>query len=55
MAISPYYHWTCTVNQDDKDCAIVVGTNLGGVGSISMNNDYYVRAVSAFHFEDFKF
>ncbi|MBQ6870139.1 MAG: DUF1566 domain-containing protein [Alistipes sp.] len=55
MAISPYSHWTGTVNQDDKECAFVVSTNRGIVRGSSMNNDNYVRAVSAFHFEDFKF
>lgn len=55
MVISPYYHWTCTVNQDDKECAFGVGTSSGGVGGDDMAYDGYVRAVSAFHFENFKF
>lgn len=55
MVISPYYHWTCTVNQDDKESAFVVNTNDGYVSNSDMDDDYRVRAVSAFHFEDFKF
>ena len=55
MAISPYYHWTCTVNQDDKDSAFVVSTYDGLVCNNDVSDDYNVRAVSAFHFEDFKF
>jgi hypothetical protein len=55
MVISPYYHWTCTVNQDDKDCAFVVDTYSGYVRISNMGSYVYVRAVSAFHFEDFKF
>lgn len=55
MTISPYSHWTCTVNQDDKECAFVVDTYDGRVYYNSMNTDYNVRAVSAFHFENFKF
>ena len=55
MAIYPYYHWTCTVNQDDKECAFVVYTSCGFVLNSSIYNDYNVRAVSAFHFENFKF
>lgn len=55
MVISPYYHWTCTVNQDDKECAFVVSTSYGRVINNSMYSCYNVRAVSAFHFEDFKF
>ena len=55
MVISPYYHWTCTVNQDDKECAFVVNTNDGNVLNYSMYDYNDVRAVSAFHFEDFKF
>lgn len=55
MVIFPYYHWTCTVNQDNKECGFVVSTLYGLVYSISMRDDIYVRAVSAFHFEDFKF
>ena len=55
MVISPYYNWTCTVNQDDKECAFVVYTNSGNVFNSSMSNYYNIHAVSAFHFEDFKF
>lgn len=55
MAISPYFHWTCTVNQDDKESAFVVSTYYGNVDDYGMNRDYFIRAVSAFHFEDFKF
>lgn len=55
MVISPYYHWTCTVNQDDKECAFVVNTYYGYVYDCYMSSYSYVRAVSAFHFEDFKF
>lgn len=55
MAISPFYHWICTVNEDNKECAFVVDTNDGYVNDNCMNYCYYVRAVSAFHFEDFKF
>ncbi len=55
MVISPYYHWTCTVYQDDKESAFVVGTNDGRVSYDYMDYDDNVRAVSAFHFENFKF
>ena len=55
MAISPYYHWTCTVNQDDKECALIVYTSRGFVNYSSMSYNGNVRSVSAFHFEDFKF
>lgn len=55
MVISPYYHWTCTVNQDDKECAFVVSTGSGYVYNGNMRNSSDVRAVSAFHFENFKF
>lgn len=55
MAISPYYHWTCTVNQDDKECAFVVSTYNGNVYDNDIYYSSYVRAVSAFHFENFKF
>lgn len=55
MAISPYYHWTCTVNQDDKECAFIVRAFNGYVHNYYMTSNYLVRAVSAFHFEDFKF
>lgn len=55
IVISPYYHWTCTVNKDDNESAFVVGSNYGYVDDSDMLNDYDVRAVSAFHFENFKF
>lgn len=55
IVISPYYHWTCTVNKDDKESAFVVRSYDGNVLSDSMLNYYDVRAVSAFHFENFKF
>lgn len=55
MTISPYYHWTCTVNKDDAETAFVVDTYHGYVGSYDMYYSNYVRAVSAFHFENFKF
>lgn len=55
MVISPYYHWTCTVNQDDKESAFVVHANFESVSSDDVDCSSYVRAVSAFPFEDFKF
>lgn len=55
MVISPYCHWTCTANQDDKECAFVVDASYGIVYINGMNCDNRVLAVSAFHFEDFKF
>ena len=55
MAISPYYHWTCTVNEDNKECAFVVNASNGNVFKYGMNYYNDVRAVSAFHFENFKF
>ena len=55
MVISPYYHWTCTVNQDEKVCAFVVITSNGYVNDNVMYIYGSVRAVSAFHFENFKF
>ena len=55
MVISPYYHRTCTVNQDDKECAFAVDTDSGDVHDGCMDYDHDVRAVSAFHFENFKF
>lgn len=55
MVIFPYYHWTCTVNQDNKECAFIVSTSIGNVSNDDVNFYYNVRAVSAFHFEDFKF
>ena len=55
IVLSPYYHWTCTVNKDDKESAFVVISNYGYVYDNSMNLSINVRAVSAFHFENFKF
>ena len=55
IVVSPYYHWTCTVNKGDKESAFVVGSNYGIVGSNDMSNGLNVRAVSAFQFENFKF
>ena len=55
IVISPYYHWTCTVNKEDKECAFVVGSYDGDVSDDGMSNGSNVRAVSAFHFENFKF
>ena len=49
----PGYHWTSTVNRDNEDTAFVVVLSLGNVDDIGMLNGSYVRAVSAFHFEDF--
>ena len=49
------WYWS---NEDawwDDNCAFVVGTLNGYVGSGSRNNSSYARAVSAFRFEDFKF
>ena len=55
IVISPYYHWTCTVNKDDTESAFIVDSSLGYVNDDSMYYNLYVRAVSAFHFENFKF
>ena len=55
MTISPYYHWTCTVNQNDKECAFVVKTSNRYVDDAGMSCYGKSRAVSAFHFEDFEF
>lgn len=55
MEISPYSHWTCTVNEDDKECAFVVHTEYGSVFNNDINYTGSVRAVSAFYFENFKF
>lgn len=55
IVVSPYYHWTSTVNKDDKESAFVVCSNDGNVGNDYMNLNFIVRAVSAFHFENFKF
>lgn len=46
--------WTSTVKKDDHS-AFVVSTFSGDVGSEYRLYYNYARAVSAFHFEDFKF
>lgn len=51
----PGWHWSSTVNQQDKDTAFVVNLYNLYVYYNYRNNNYYVRAVSAFHFEDFEF
>lgn len=53
--VLPGWHWSSTVNQQDKDTAFVVNLSLGNVYNFNQNYYYYVRAVSAFHFEDFDF
>ena len=55
IVVSPYYHWTCTVNKDDKESAFIVDSYDGSVRSRNMYRSCYVRAVSAFQFENFKF
>lgn len=55
IVVSPYYHWTCTVKKDDKETAFVVRSNFGIVCYLIMNLNRSVRAVSAFHFENFNF
>lgn len=55
IVVSPYYHWTCTVNKDSKCSAFVVSSGNGYVYYSSMDSGYNVRAVSAFHFENFNF
>ena len=55
IGLSPYYHWTCTVNKGDKECAFIVYSCNGNVNLNDMLYDDGVRAVSAFHFENFKF
>lgn len=54
IVISPYYHWTCTVNKDDKESAFVVYSDYGAYIN-DMDNVSSVLAVSAFHFENFNF
>lgn len=51
----PNYHWSSTVNENNKDTAFVVSLDNGGVNNDFQYYDGYVRAVSAFHFEDFEF
>ena len=55
IVVYPYYHWTCTVKKDDKESAFVVDSDIGSVLSNDMDYSNYVRAVSAFHFENLKF
>lgn len=55
IVVFPYYHWTCTVNKDDKESAFIVRSYDGRVDSNGMYSSSNVRAVSAFHFENFKF
>ena len=55
IVISPYYHWTCTVKKDDKESAFVVISCNGIVSRNDMDSSINVRAVSAFHFENFNF
>lgn len=49
------YHWTSTVNRDNENTAFGVLLRDGYVYFSVLDNTYYVRAVSAFHFEDFEF
>lgn len=53
--VLPGWHWSSTVNKQDKATAFVVFLNYGFVRNIRQDDYYYVRAVSAFHFEDFEF
>lgn len=53
--VAPNYHWSSTVNKDNPRCAFVVGMNNGDVCCNFKNYSSCVRAVSTFHFEDFKF
>lgn len=53
--VLPGWHWSSTVNQQYKDTAFVVALNCGNVYRSSQNDGNYVRAVSAFHYEDFEF
>lgn len=55
IVVSPYYHWTCTVNKDDKESAFVVRSDYGDASYNYMFYNFNVRAVSAFHFENFNF
>lgn len=51
----PNYHWSSTFNENSKDTAFVVDLGNGSVYYDSQYLSIYVRAVSAFHFEDFEF
>lgn len=51
----PGYHWSSTVNIDNRGTAFVVYLYYGNVDDYFQYDGNYVRAVSAFHFEDFEF
>ena len=51
----PGYHWSSTVDKEDKNTAFVVCLSNGRVGRNFQSITFYVRAVSAFHFEGFEF
>lgn len=51
----PNYYWSSTVNKNNKDTAFVVDLYDGRVNDLNQSSYNYVRAVSAFHFEDFEF
>ncbi|WP_300831655.1 hypothetical protein [uncultured Alistipes sp.] len=53
--VGPGYHWSSTAKKDAPRCAFVVLMNDGSVCYSHMLTYYCLRAVSAFHFEDFKF
>lgn len=53
--VAPGYHWSSTVKKDNPRCAFVVLMDNGYVGYNFKYTYSCVRAVSAFHFEDFKF
>lgn len=55
IVVSPFYHWTCTVNKEDKESAFIVCSLNGLVNNDDVDSRNSVRAVSAFHFENFKF
>ena len=55
IVVSPYYHWTCTVNKDNKISALVVDSSNGSVYNVYVDRNDDVHAVSAFHFENFNF
>lgn len=49
------YHRCATVKKSERDCAFVVDMSSGYVYDRDISYDYYVRSVSAFHLENFKF
>lgn len=53
--VAPDYHWSSIVKKNDPRCAFVVLMHYGSVDYYSKDCYICVRAVSAFHFEDFKF